>query len=136
MELLLIRKSFGSLHSLAAARLRCTGREIKARGWDALSENLSSLYGGSSEPAIDNRCEKFSQYSEKRCIASLLVYSEDFRPALGHEHCMLELTDIPTVCVTQCGIDLHETNLSEFLDQCVPLASQRFYVLLGERLLQ
>jgi len=25
--------------------LRCTGREIKARGWDALSENLSSLYG-------------------------------------------------------------------------------------------
>ena len=87
------------LHSLAATRFRCTGREIKARGWDALSENLSSLYGGSSEPTIDNRCEKFPKYSEKRCIASLLVYSENFRATLGHEHSVLKLPDVSSVSV-------------------------------------
>ena len=48
------------LYSLAATRLRCTGREIKARGWDALSENLSAPYGLPVESTIDNRCEILS----------------------------------------------------------------------------
>ena len=64
------------------------------------------------------------------------MYSEHFRAAFGHEYRMLELSDVPTISVAQRGVDLHETNLSEFLDQCVPLTPQRFCILLGKWSLQ
>ena len=88
----------------------------KSEGWDALSENLSSLYSRSLEPALDNRCEISVIRTKKRCIESLSLDSKNLWSAFGNEHRVLELSDVAAIGVTQRRIDLCEPDRDQFLD--------------------